>query len=437
MFDTTTGTTYTDGSKLSAGKTYYYTVRAYVGDVETAKVNRYESAYWGHYEGDGLKTVYLDTPALKEITISASSLKVSWSKVSGATGYAIYRKAPGGSWGMIGTTTSTSYTDKKGIEDGLFYCYTVRTYKGNVITAKNHRYIAEYWSGYDRTGIEMKKLSVPVLSSNVKVVNTGLEIAWEEVDDAAGYAVYRKTGSADWKMIGTSTSSTYVDRNSGSSGTIYDYTVRAYRGDKEIAFDHKYNKLYWSGFDSTGVSGSAYAIEGRSNVTVEKMVRFYERYSPIEYPVAELQKGGADTLQEFAQIFYEEAKDEGIKPEIVWCQAMLETGYLKFGGDVKISQYNFAGIGATGGGAAGATFSDVREGVRAQVQHMKAYASSKITEKTLKHDLVDPRFKYVKKGSAKYVEILGIQENPQGTGWASAKDYGPKIINLINKLKEI
>ena len=68
---------------------------------------------------------------------------------------------------------------------------------------------------------------------------------------------------------------------------------------------------------------------------------------------------------------------------------------------------------------------------------MKAYASSKITEETLKHDLVDPRFKYVKKGSAKYVEILGIQENPQGTGWASAKDYGPKIINLINKLKEI
>ena len=116
---------------------------------------------------------------------------------------------------------------------------------------------------------------------------------------------------------------------------------------------------------------------------------------------------------------------------------MLETGYLKFGGDVKISQFNFAGLGATGGGAQGASFANVREGVRAQVQHMKAYASSTVTENSLKHDLVDPRFKYVVKGCAKYVEILGQKENPSGNGWATSAGYGTNIVNLIMRLKSL
>ena len=110
---------------------------------------------------------------------------------------------------------------------------------------------------------------------------------------------------------------------------------------------------------------------------------------------------------------------------------MLETGYLKFGGQVKISQFNFAGLGATDGGAAGASFSDVRNGVRAQVQHMKAYASTA----SLKNSCVDPRFNLVTRGSAQYVEILGQQENPNGYGWATGTGYGLNVKELINKLK--
>lgn len=76
---------------------------------------------------------------------------------------------------------------------------------------------------------------------------------------------------------------------------------------------------------------------------------------------------------------------------------------------------NFAGIGTTGGGVAGVSYPDVRTGIRAQVQHLKAYAC----EDALNQDLVDTRFDMVTRGSAPYVEWLGQQENPNGGGWAA------------------
>ena len=103
---------------------------------------------------------------------------------------------------------------------------------------------------------------------------------------------------------------------------------------------------------------------------------------------------------------------------------MLETGFLKFGGDVEKDQYNFAGLGATGGGEKGLSFPDIRTGIRAQVKHLKAYASTE----GLKKECVDPRFKYVTRGSAKYVQWLGIQENPNHVGWAGSANYGYIIL---------
>ena len=110
---------------------------------------------------------------------------------------------------------------------------------------------------------------------------------------------------------------------------------------------------------------------------------------------------------------------------------MHETGYLQFGGQVKIEQFNFAGIGATDGGAAGASFEDVRTGVRAQVQHMKAYASTL----PLKNTCVDPRFDLVSRGTARYVEILGQKENPTGMGWATNQNYGVSLMEFVKKIK--
>lgn len=172
-------------------------------------------------------------------------------------------------------------------------------------------------------------------------------------------------------------------------------------------------------------------IMGGTATTVEQMMRYYES-SGNQYPSEALGKGGAPTLRDFCQMYYEEAVAEGVKAEVAFAQAMKESAWLKFGGIVKIEQFNFAGLGALDGNAQGqaASFSDVRTGIRAQIQHLKAYGSAE----DLKSACVDPRFKYVTRNSAKYVEWLGIKENPAGVGWASDKNYGYTIVDMVKVL---
>ena len=185
---------------------------------------------------------------------------------------------------------------------------------------------------------------------------------------------------------------------------------------------------------------ASHLIVNTPTTNVAQMVQFYKNTGKM-YPAEKLKKGGAESIEKFASIYYEEATAESIDPAVAWCQSMKETGWLQFGGQVKIEQFNFAGLGATDNGASGADFSKygengVRMGVRAQIQHLKAYAVSGLTEKNLKYACVDPRFRLVNKGSAKYVEWLGTHENPIGAGWATGVDYGPGIIKLMNQLEK-
>lgn len=189
---------------------------------------------------------------------------------------------------------------------------------------------------------------------------------------------------------------------------------------------------------NTNATGGLMQIMGTSQTTVAQMVRYYNsnasgydtfkaKYNGKYNGV--LAKGGARTINQFAQIFYEEATAEGVRAEVAFTQCMKETGFLKYGGDVLPSQYNFAGIGATGA-VHGASFSNVRMGIRAQIQHLKAYGSLD----GLTNQCVDPRFNLVKRGSAQYVEWLGIKENPNGYGWATSKSYGHDIVSMVNTL---
>lgn len=186
----------------------------------------------------------------------------------------------------------------------------------------------------------------------------------------------------------------------------------------------------------TGEQQAQTTIAGNSALTkdafVNKAVAAFVSVG-ASYPAEALSAGDAPTIRDFCAQLYEEAADEGIRPELVFCQAMKETGWLRFGGRVNVSQFNFAGIGAVDGGTTSASFSSVREGLRAQVQHLKAYAVKGVTKSALAHVCVDPRFSLVTTGSAEYVQWLGIKENPQGRGWATGKGYGCQIVSLMSE----
>ena len=100
------------------------------------------------------------------------------------------------------------------------------------------------------------------------------------------------------------------------------------------------------------------------------------------------------------------------------------------GSAVTLDQNNFCGMGVTANGLKGNSFDTPQLGIRAQVQHLKAYASTE----PLKNECIDPRFKYVVRGCAEMVEWLGQQENPQGKGWATGAGYGEKIVTILNAI---
>jgi hypothetical protein len=127
--------------------------------------------------------------------------------------------------------------------------------------------------------------------------------------------------------------------------------------------------------------------------------------------------------QEIAALYIEEAADEGVNHDVAFCQMCLETGFLRFGGLVQPEWNNFCGLGAIDAEHPGERFPDSRTGIRAHVQHLKGYASPE----PLRNELVDPRYRWIKYGSAPDIFALAGK-------WASDREYGGKIKGLLDRL---
>lgn len=125
-----------------------------------------------------------------------------------------------------------------------------------------------------------------------------------------------------------------------------------------------------------------------------------------------------------ASLYIEECCNEGVNSDVAFVQMCLETGFLRFQGLVTRDMNNFCGLGAISTSQPGLSFPDMRTGVRAHVQHMKAYGSND----PLVLEQVDPRFHFVNpRGRAHDVFALS------GT-WASDTEYGAKLYDLLERL---
>lgn len=163
-------------------------------------------------------------------------------------------------------------------------------------------------------------------------------------------------------------------------------------------------------------------ITGKAEVTAEQMVAY----------IREKNGNAPRSVLDMVPLYLSEGEAENIRGDIAFAQSCLETGNFAFGGSaVTLDQNNFCGLGVTKNGEKGCSFETPQLGIRAQVQHLKAYANTV----KLKQDCVDPRFNLVSRGCAPYVEYLGIQENPKGKGWAAGAGYGEKILKILEAIK--
>ena len=168
---------------------------------------------------------------------------------------------------------------------------------------------------------------------------------------------------------------------------------------------------------SSGTDGYT-KIMGNAVATAEQMKAYLKAKNP----------GVAQSVLDMVPLYLSEGKAEGVRGDIAFAQSCLETGNFTFSGSaVTLSQNNFCGMGVTSNGMKGNSFDTPQLGIRAQVQHLKAYASTE----ALKNACVDPRFQYVTRGCAEYVEWLGQKENPDGKGWATGAGYGEKILTIL------
>lgn len=132
--------------------------------------------------------------------------------------------------------------------------------------------------------------------------------------------------------------------------------------------------------------------------------------------------------QELVSYYYEEGAREGIRPDVAFAQALKETGFFRYGGTVTPDQNNYCGLGTTSSQVKGAYFGSARLGVRAQIQHLLAYASTRQPNMPV----VDPRYRLVR--SSYGTRTLGRWGDLNGRWAVPGYTYGQSILSIFRAM---
>ena len=157
-------------------------------------------------------------------------------------------------------------------------------------------------------------------------------------------------------------------------------------------------------------------VMGKGRFSVEELFSFFRMNNDSVQD---------DKIKNLINLYVEESAAEGVNHDLAFIQMCHETGFLRFDGTVHPDQNNYCGLGTVNASTPGEVFSSPKEGVRAHIQHLKAYGSSE----DLNHELVDQRFYFVKRGTAKKLHEL--------TGkWAADPEYDHKIVGLMKRAEK-
>lgn len=235
---------------------------------------------------------------------------------------------------------------------------------------------------------------------------------WSDVNGQGDIKWYTATKKTD----GSYQATIDAKNHNGDSGT---YSIHAYGVESD-------GRSVFLGNTAVTVRYVETPIMGATSVTAAQLVAYYKASGSV-YP--QIYNDLGVNLESFVNLYISECNAEGVRAEVAFAQAMLETGNLQFGGDVKPAQFNFAGLGATGGvpgydfaAVYGYTKAGLQTGIRGHVQHLKCYASSAALNQTK----VDPRWNDSLRLRAVSVEELA------GT-WAADTTYAGKVKAIMKK----
>ena len=163
-----------------------------------------------------------DAPVLSSVKLnSVDKPRISWSAVTDADTYSLYRKTRGGSWKLLADNLTDCVYEDASAGRGIRYYYKVTA----VINVRGRSYESDESSS--------KYVTVPLpavrLTSAKSTARRTNYIKWSSVSKASGYKVYRRvSGTSKWTLVKT-TKNLYFKDTKKTSGRKYEYKVRAYR----------------------------------------------------------------------------------------------------------------------------------------------------------------------------------------------------------------
>lgn len=223
----------------------------------------------GNYSGTVTRTFTIvpKSTSITGLANAANGIKLTWSKVAGATGYLIYRKEGSGSYAKVKTVSSGStvtWTDTGACSNAVKYTYYIVAYTtvdGTVYKSANSAVKYTYY------------IASPTISS-VKNLSSGTQIVWKKVSNTTGYILYRKTGSGSYvkvKTISGASTVSYTDTAAKTNNTKYTYYVVAYKTVSGTSYKSAISKTMVSYYVGRPVISKLQSVTSGTKVTWNKV----------------------------------------------------------------------------------------------------------------------------------------------------------------------